>query len=111
MAADGVDPCAERSAERGPRYKDRAFNRGYGGSLLGASFCAYHVCGARVTPNFHVSAGVAHIVEARLGEMVGEKHRFVRPLEIYLAVAGVDFVKQVEIARNRLRQFSIGCRD
>ena len=71
MAAEGVDPCAERRAERCARFEDRASEARYGCGLLGTDFCAHHVSGASVTPNLYIGGRVTHIVEARLGEALG----------------------------------------
>ncbi len=108
MAAEGVDPYEERRAERCPRFEDRAFERGHGRGLLGASFGADHVCGASVAPNFHIGGRVAHIVETGLDKVLRQKRSFVRSLEIEFAVAGVDFVKEAEIAGNRFGKGAVG---
>ena len=104
MAAEGVDPSAERCAERSLRFENRGFESGYGGGLLGASFGADHIGGASAAPNLDVGGGIAHIVEAGLGKVLCQKRSFVRSLEIQLPVAGVDFVEKSEIVGNRLRQ-------
>src|ERR1019366_4015853 len=69
VAAEGVDPCAEQRAERCARFEDRAFERGYGGGLLGAGFGADHVSCTGIAPNFYIGGGVAYIFEAGLGEV------------------------------------------
>ena len=69
-------------------------------ALLGAGFGANHVGCAGIPPNFYIGGGVAHIFEAGLGKVLSQKCSFVRSLEIELAVAGVDFVEEPEIAGN-----------
>ena len=90
------------------RFEDRAFERGYGSRLLGAGFGADHVCRAGAAPNFHIGGRVSYVVEAGLREMLCQKRSFVRSLEIEFAVAGVDFVKEAEIAGNRFGKRAVG---
>src|ERR1700687_2528901 len=72
VAAEGVDPCAERGAERRAerctRFEDRAFERGYGGGLRGAGFGAGHVSPASGGAKFPLGGRVTYILEAGLGE-------------------------------------------
>ena len=111
MATKGVDPCSERRAEGRSRFKDRAFEGGYRGGLLGASFGADHIGTAGITPNFYIGGGVAHIFEAGPGEVLRQKCSFVCSFEIELAVAGVDFVEEAEIGGNVFGKLAIGSGD
>src|SRR5229473_2148950 len=57
VAAESVDPCAERLAERCPRFENRAFERGYGGGLFGTGLRADHVSCAGIAPDFYIGGG------------------------------------------------------
>jgi hypothetical protein len=110
VAAQGVDPRAKRRAERWARFEDRSFERSYGCGLLGTGLGADHVSCPGVAPNLYVGGGVAHILEASFGEMLRQKRSFVCSLEIQLAVAGVDFVEEAEIAGNGFGKLAVGGR-
>src|SRR5580704_6963633 len=86
MAAKGVGPSSKRCTERCTRFEDRAVNRGDAGSLRSARFGAHDVGCPGVPPHFYIGGGVAHVVIASLGEVLGQKSSLVCSLQIYLSV-------------------------
>src|ERR1700689_5544615 len=107
MAAEGVDPGAERWA----RYRDRALERGHGSGLLGTGLRPDHVCCAGVAPDCQVGGRVAHVFVAVSvtipAEFLLQESGFVRSFEIDVSIAAMHFVDESNIAGNRLGQILV----